>query len=34
VDSALDSLSERTDHKVAGCWIANFISSGAKPRLR
>src|ERR1700694_2906046 len=32
VDSALDSMIEQTDEKVAGRWIANFISSGAAPR--
>jgi GMP synthase-like glutamine amidotransferase len=31
VDPALDSLFEQTDDKIAGQWIANFISSGAAP---
>jgi GMP synthase-like glutamine amidotransferase len=35
VATALDSLSERTDEKIAGRWIANFIASSTAsvPRL-
>jgi hypothetical protein len=32
VDSALASLTQQTDHRVAGHWIANFLSTADRPK--